>query len=149
MVVQLIECRVYGRQYNDCTVIKFRARTNNYKSTHRNFRKERIMSNQACNQKRFHEYYLQNDHNRICDWEITIIDHAKTVKSLSQKALYWYYKLNTYAPFGLNEGDVYDAYQTRQSFHSLDAFVLCFCFFFFFSYFLFVSFLFPCKCFVC
>ena len=50
-----------------------------------NFRKEQILSNQARNQKLFHEHYLQNDHNGICDWEITIIDNAETVKSLRQK----------------------------------------------------------------
>ena len=46
MVVYLIECRI---------------------CTHRNFRKEHKLSNQARNQKRFHEHNLQNDHNRICD----------------------------------------------------------------------------------
>ena len=56
MVVYLIECRVCGKQYNGSTVTKFRARANNYKRTHRNFRKEQILSNQVCNQKRFHEH---------------------------------------------------------------------------------------------
>ena len=69
-----------------------------------------ILSNQARNKKRFHEHYLQNEHNGICNWDITIIDHAETVKSLRQKELYWYHKLKTYAPFGLNERDVYAAY---------------------------------------
>ena len=110
MVVYLIECRVCGKQYNGSTVTKIRARANNYKSTHRNFRKEQILSNQARNQKRFHEHYPQSEHNGICDWEITIIDHAETVKSLRQKELYWYHKLKTYAPFRLNERDVYAAY---------------------------------------
>ena len=67
------------------------------------------MSNQARNQKRFHKHYLQNDHNRICDWEITILYHVETVKSLRQKELYWYRKLKAYVPFGLNERDVYAA----------------------------------------
>ena len=31
--------------------------------THRNFRKEQILSNQARNQKRFHEHYVLNDHD--------------------------------------------------------------------------------------
>ena len=110
MVVYLIECRVCRKQYNGSTVTKFRARANNYKSTHRNFRKEQMLSNQARNQKRFHEHYLQGEHNGICDWEITIINHAETVKSLMQKELYWYQKLKTYAPFGLNERDVYATY---------------------------------------
>ena len=88
MVIHLIECRVRGMQYNGSTMTKFRARANNYKRTHHNFRKEQILSNQARNQKRFHEHYLQSDHNRICDWEITLIDHAEMVKSLRQKELY-------------------------------------------------------------
>ena len=94
MVVYLIECRIYRKQYNGSTVMKFH-KVNNYKSTHCNFRKEQILSNQAHNQKRFHEHYLQNDHNGICDWKITIIDHAETVKSFRQKELYWYCKLKT------------------------------------------------------
>ena len=98
MVLYLIECRICRKQYNGNTVTKVRARANNYKSTHRNFRKEQILSNQARNKP------------RICDWEITIIDHAETVKSLRQKELYWYHKLKTYAPYGLNERDVYAAY---------------------------------------
>ena len=110
MVVYLIECRVCGKQYNGSTVTKFRARDNNYKSTHSNFRKEQILSNQARNQKRFHEDYLQNDLNGICDWIITITEHAETVKPLRQKELYWCHKLKTYAPFGLNERNVYAAY---------------------------------------
>ena len=71
MVVYLIEFRVCEKQYNGSTVKKFRAEANNYKSTHHNFRKEQILSNQAHNRKRFYEHYLQNEHNGICDWEIT------------------------------------------------------------------------------
>ena len=89
---------------------KFCARANNYKSTHRNFRKEQILSNQARNQKRFHEHYLQNDHHGICDWEITIIDLAETENSLWQKELYWHTKSRTYAPFDLNERGIYAAH---------------------------------------
>ena len=96
MIVCLIACRVCGKQYNDSTVTKFRARAINYKSTHRNFWKEQTLSNQAPNQKRFREHYLQNDRNGICDWKITLIDHPETVKSLRQKELYWYHKLKTY-----------------------------------------------------
>ena len=89
---------------------KFRARANNYESMRRNFPEEQILSNQTRNQKLFHEHYLQNDQNGICDWEITITDRAETVKSLRQKELSWYHKLKTYALFGLNERDVYSAY---------------------------------------
>ena len=77
------------KQCNDSTVTKIRARACNYKSAHRNFRKEQKLSNQARKQQRFHEYYLQNDHSGICNWEITIIDHAVMEKSLRRKELYW------------------------------------------------------------
>ena len=100
IVIYLIECRVCGIQCNSSTVTKFRARANNYKSTHRNFRKE--PTNQARNQKRFREYYLQNDHYGICDWKVTIIDHDETVKSLRQNELYSYHNLKTYASFGFD-----------------------------------------------
>ena len=91
-------------------LLKVRARANNYKSTHRNFRKKQKLSSQARNQKHFHEHYLQNGYIWICDWEIKIIDHAETIKSLRQKELDWYHKLKTHAPFGLNDRDVYVVY---------------------------------------
>ena len=85
MVVYLIECRVCGKQYNGSSVTKFCARANNYKSTHRKFRKEKMISNQARNKKCFHGHYLQNDHNKIFDWEITIIDLSETYKIFKAK----------------------------------------------------------------
>ena len=85
-------------------------RPKNYKITHCNFRKEQKLSNQAHNQNRFHEHYLQSDHNGICDWKITIMDNVETEKSLRHKELYWYYNLKTYAPFDLNERDVHAAH---------------------------------------
>ena len=42
-------------------------KANNCKSRDRNFRKEQKLSNQARNQKRFHEHYLQKEHSGICD----------------------------------------------------------------------------------
>ena len=47
MVVYLIDGRVCGKQYNGSTVTKFRAKANNYKSTHSNFWKEQKISNQT------------------------------------------------------------------------------------------------------
>ena len=98
MVVYLAECRVCGKKYNGSYGTKFCDRVNNYKSTHRTFRKELKLSNQARKQKRFYKHYLQSDKNGICDWEMTITDHAEI-----QNELCWYRKLKTYVPFGLNE----------------------------------------------
>ena len=44
---------------------KFFARANNNKGTHHNFREDQKLPNEACNQKCFHELYLQSDHNGI------------------------------------------------------------------------------------
>ena len=88
MAIYLIECRVCRKQYNDSNMTNFCATANNYKRTHRNIWKEQNLSSQAFNQKRFQEHYLQNENNGIFDWEITIIDHAKSEKFLRQKELY-------------------------------------------------------------
>ena len=66
IVVYLVECSVSRKQYKSTTVTKFRARANNYRSTHRNFWKGQKLSNQTRNQKRHYKHYLVNDHDRIC-----------------------------------------------------------------------------------
>ena len=71
MVVYLIECSVCRKQYKSASVTKFCPRANNYKSTHRNFRKGQKLSNQARNQKCHYKHYLENYHNgSYCNWEI-------------------------------------------------------------------------------
>ena len=109
MIVYLIECRVCGNQYNVVPQQNFVLKLTTIKVRIVIFGKN-TLSNQVRHQKRFHEHYLQNDHNGICDREITVIDHTETVKSLRQKELYWYHKLTAYAPYGLHELDVYPAY---------------------------------------
>lgn len=99
MVVYLTKCHAYGKKCNGKTMTKFCTRANNYKSTHYNFRKEQKLSNQARNQKHLHEHLHKT----------TILDQAKTEKSLQQKELCWYHNLKTYAPFDVNERDVFAA----------------------------------------
>ena len=65
MVVCLIEFRICGKQYNGSIVTTFCARGNNFKSTHRNFRKEQKVPKKAHNQERFHEDFLQSGRNEI------------------------------------------------------------------------------------
>ena len=65
---------------------------------------------QALKRKRFHENYRSDRHNGIEDWVITLADSIDTLKELRRKELYWMYKLKTYAPDGLNERDVYEAF---------------------------------------
>ena len=110
MAAYLIECEICGEQYTGSTKTKFRSRANNYKSTQRKFVKKEAVPKQALKQKRFHEHYCSDRHNGIEDWVITLIDSADTLKELRRKELYWMYKLKTYAPYGLNDSDVYEAF---------------------------------------
>ena len=107
MTVYLTECEICGEQYTGSA--KFRSRANNYNSTQRNFVNKEAVTRQALKQKRFHEHYCSERHNGIEDWLITLIDSADTLKELRKKGLYWMYKLKTYAQYGLNERDVYEA----------------------------------------
>ena len=60
-VVFLLKCIICGEApYVGKAKTKFKARFNNYKSTHRSYKKNRKVS-----QQRFHEHYGQHSHNRI------------------------------------------------------------------------------------
>ena len=114
MVIYLTECRVCGKQYNGSTMKNFvlepiTIRAHIIVFGKNNVKLSIVKPETMSNQKHFHEHQ-QNDHNRICDWEITMTDHAELKKSLRQKELYWYHKLKTYVPFGVNKHDVYTAH---------------------------------------
>ena len=110
MAVYLIECNICSEQYTGITKTKFRSRANNCKSTQRKFMNKEAVLKQALKQKRFHEDYCSDRHNSIEDWVITFIDSVETLKELRRKELYRMYRLKTYAPYGLNERDVYEAF---------------------------------------
>ena len=110
MAVYWIECEICGEQYTGSIKTKFRTRENNCKSTQRKFVNKEAFPKQALKEKRFHEHYCSDRHNGIEDWVITLIDSANTLKELRKKELYWMCKLKTYAPYGLNEKDVYEAF---------------------------------------
>ena len=101
---------IRGEQYTGSAKSKFRSRANKNKSTHRKFVTKEAVSKQALKQKHFHEHYCSDKHNGIEDWVITLIDSANTLTELRRKELYLMYKLKTYAPYGLDERDVYEAF---------------------------------------
>ena len=101
---------IRGEQYTGSAKSKFRSRANNNKSTQRKFVSKEAVPKQALKQKHFHEHYCSDKHNGIEDWIITLIDSANTLTELRKKELYWMYKLKTYAPYGLDERDVYEAF---------------------------------------
>ena len=101
---------IRGEQYTGSAKSKFRSRANNNKSTQRKFVSKEAVPKQALKQKHFHEHYCSDKHNGIEDWVITLIDSANTLTELRRNELYWMYKLKTYAPYGLDERDVYEAF---------------------------------------
>ena len=98
-----------GDQYTGCTKTKFRSRANNYKSAHRDFISKKEVPKHALKQKRLHDHDCMESHTGIEDWVITLIDSTDTLKELRKKELYLMYKLKTYAPYGLNEREIYEA----------------------------------------
>ena len=69
--------------------MKFRARFNNYKSTHRSYRKKPKVS-----QQRFLEHYGQRSHNGIDE-------------ELKEREIFWQHRLKTFYSYGLNEKKEY------------------------------------------
>ena len=106
----MIESEICGEKYTGSTKTKFRSRANNYKSTQRKFVNKEAIPKQALKQKRFLKHYCSDIYNGIQDWAITLIDSADTLKELTRKELHWMYKLKTYAPYRLNERNVYEAF---------------------------------------
>ena len=99
------------------TKTKFTHRINNYKSTHRKFRKKYIEKDLAIvikkselKQKLFYEHYCSEGHQGIENWSVTLIDQVEDLDSLRKKKLYWINRLNTWAPNDLNVREVYEAY---------------------------------------
>ena len=118
-VIYLFECKKcqYRFPYVGSTKTKFRYRINNYKSTHRKFRKKYVEKDLAIlikkselKQKNFHEHYCSEGHQGIENWSVTLIDQVEDLDPLRKKELYWINRLNTWAPFGLNVREVYEAY---------------------------------------
>ena len=109
--IYLFECKQckYRFPYVGSTKTKFRYRINNYKSTHRKFRKKYVekdpalvIKNSELKQKLFHEHYCSERHQGNENWSVTLIDQVEDLDSLRKKELYWINRLSTWAPNGLN-----------------------------------------------
>ena len=120
-VIYLFECKQcqYRFPYVGSTKTKVRYRINNYKSTHRKFRKKYVekdltvvIKKSKLKQKLFHEHYFSEGHQGIDNWSVTLIDQVEDLDSLRKKELYWINRLNTWAPNGLNLREVYEAYNS-------------------------------------
>ena len=91
----------YRFPYVGSTKTKFRYRTNNYKSTHRKFRKRYVekdlgivIKKSELKQKLFQEHYCSEGHQGIENWSIALIDQLEDLYSRRKKELYWINRLN-------------------------------------------------------
>ena len=99
-VVYLYTCKTCHKQYTGSSV-EFRARFNNYRSAHRNYKK-----NKKVLQESFHEHFERFKHNGENDWEVRLIDQAESVEDLRKRESFWQHELKTFQPDGLNECEV-------------------------------------------
>ena len=96
---------------------KFRYRINNYRSTHRKFRKnyvekdlEIVIKKSELKQKLFHVHYCAEGHQGIENWSVTLTDQVEDLDSHRKKELCWINRLNTWAPNALRVREVNEAY---------------------------------------
>ena len=117
-VIYLFECKKcqFKFPFSVSIVIRFRFRLNNYKTTHRKFRKKlkkeiiQEIKKSELKQKLFHEHYCSDGHDSIANCCVTSIDQVEDKKELRKKELHWINKLNNWPPVGLNIREVYEAY---------------------------------------
>ena len=102
-VAYVLKYRIYGEApFVGKAKAKFRARFNNYKSTHRSYRKKRKVS-----QQQFHEHYGHYSHNGIDHWQFTLIEQYETHQQLIERETFWQRRLKTFYPYELNESKEY------------------------------------------
>ena len=96
-MINLVSCKLCGKQYVGSATKRFRFRWNNYKDNRRKAKR-----GEDNTQKYFHEHFLSHDHNGIIN-DIEIIFSDKTDPSdPTMREEFWRAKLKTLAPNGLN-----------------------------------------------
>ena len=87
MIVYLVNCKCYQKQYLGSTSTKFKLIFNNYKSFHT------IDSlNKSVPQESFHALFKEQNHNGMDDWEFILIDKAENMEQLRRREDFCQYK---------------------------------------------------------
>ena len=106
-VVYLLQCESCYMKYVGSTKTKFRQRFNVYKSYFRTYARKHnensLDKGKPVPQASFFSHFFENGHNGNFRVGIKIIDGADDVFSLRRRELFWQYRLETFAPKGLNE----------------------------------------------
>ena len=53
--------------------------------------------------QRFHDHHGQHSHNRIDNWQFTLIEQCETHEQLEERKKFWQHSLKTLYPYELNE----------------------------------------------
>ena len=100
MVVYLIKCKRYGRQYISNTINVFRIRLNNHMSSlNRYGRRQRNIPGEH-----LYSHFFEDGRKGLSDLVVKIIDKTDT-RDPTARENFWVYKLNTFLPYGLNLRD--------------------------------------------
>ena len=78
-VVYLISCKTCHEQYTGSSE-EFRARFNNYRCAHRNYRK-----NMKVKQESFNGHFAHGGHSGEGDWEVRLIDQSDSTEDLRER----------------------------------------------------------------
>ena len=54
----------------------------------------------------FHKHFNQEGHDGMNDWSFTLIDKGGDLVSVRKRGSFWQYRLNTFAPHGVNSRTV-------------------------------------------
>ena len=96
----MIFCKTCQKQYTGSSE-EFRARFNNYRCAHRNYRKNRKVK-----QESFHAHFADDIHSGEGDWEVRLIDQSDCTEDLRKGESFWQHELDTFQPNGFNEREV-------------------------------------------
>ena len=96
----MISCKTCHKQYTGSSE-EFRARFNNYRCAHRNYRKNRKVK-----QESFHAHFADDIHSGEGDLEVRLIDQSDSTEDLRKRESFWQHERDTFQPNDLNECEV-------------------------------------------
>ena len=96
----MISCKTSHKQYTGSSE-EFRARFNNYRCAHRNYRKNRKVK-----QEPFDAHFADDVHSGEGDWEVRPTNQSDSTEDLRKRESFWQHELDTFQPNDLNEREV-------------------------------------------
>ena len=99
-VVYLISYKSCHKKYTGSSE-ECRARFNNYRCAHRNYRK-----NMKVKQESFHAHFADGFHSGEGNWEVKLIDQLDSTEDLTKREPFWQHELDTFQSNGLNEHEM-------------------------------------------